>query len=107
MFVSVKKNMYDIDTIMYVSDNQQFVATTDCGWIAISDTTAQPGEYLIDGAVYGLGRDNYHVIEKIIFEIEERHRIAREAAEQKQRELEAAEIAKVANDEDQGDLHNG
>jgi hypothetical protein len=107
MFVSVKKNMYDIDTIMYVSDNEQFVATSDCGWIAISDTTAQPGEYLIDGAVYGLARDNYHVIEKIIFEIEERHRIAREAAEQKQRELDAAEIAKLANDEDQGDLHNG
>ena len=107
MFVSVKKNMYDIDTIMYVTDDQQFVATSDCGWIAISDTAAQPGEYLIDGAVYGLGRDNYHVIEKIIFEIEERHRIAREAAEQKQREIAAAEIAKVANDEDQGDLHNG
>ena len=99
--------MYNIDTIMYVSDNEQFVATSDCGWIAISDTAAQPGEYLIDGNVYGLGRDNYHVIEKIIFEIEERHRIARETAEQKQRELDAAEIAKLANDEDQGDLHNG
>ena len=107
MFVSVKKNMYDIDTIMYVTDNEQFVATSDCGWIAISDTAAQPGEYLIEGNVYGLGRDNYHVIEKIIFEIEERHRIAREAAEQKKRELEAAEIAKLENDEDQGDLHNG
>jgi len=107
MFVSVKKNMYDIDTIMYVSNNEQFVATSDCGWIAISDAAAQPGEYLIDGNVYGLGRDNYHVVEKIIFENEERHRIAREAAEQKQRELDAAEIAKLANDEDQGDLHNG
>jgi len=57
MFVSVKKNMYDIDTIMYVSNNEQFVATSDCGWIAISDAAAQPGEYLIDGNVYGLGRE--------------------------------------------------
>lgn len=98
MYVSTVKNMYDLDIITAVTDNELFVSTTNCNWIKIDDT-AKPGEYLIDGTVVGLDRNNYHVVEKIIFEIEEKERIIREKQEQEERERVEREIAKLENDQ--------
>lgn len=98
MYVATIKNMYDLDIITAVSDNELFVSTTGCNWIEINDK-AKPGEYLIEGKIVGMDRDNYHIVEKIIFEIEEKERIIREKQEQEERERIERELSKLENDQ--------
>lgn len=98
MYVATIKNMYDLDIITAVSDDKLFVSTTGCNWVEIDDS-AKPGEYLIDGKVVGMERDNYFIVEKIIFEIEEKERIIREKQEQEERDRIERELAKLENDQ--------
>lgn len=78
-YIRTEKNKYDIDVIIDVSDNEDFVKTSGFNWIEIdSEVRPNEGSYFYNEQIISLGSENYHLIEEIIFEKEEPDRIERE-----------------------------
>lgn len=75
-YVRTQKNNYDIDVIIDVTSDSEFVANTDFEWTRISKLTEAPpiGAYYHDGKVITLESDDYGIIEGIIFEKENQYK---------------------------------
>lgn len=71
-YIRTDKNKYNIDVIIDVCDNVEFVNSTNLPWIEV-DVEKKPenGNYYYDGKIISIGSDDYSIIENIIFEYEE------------------------------------
>lgn len=78
-YIRTEKNNYDLDVIIDVTDNENFVTTSGLDWILVdSEYIPQNGSYFYDGKVIALESEDYKIIENIIFESEEPSRIVRD-----------------------------
>ena len=78
-YIRTEKNKYNIDVIIDVSDNEDFIKNTGLEWIKIDDEVKPDnGSYFYNEQIIPLGSENYHLIEEIIFEKEEPDRIERD-----------------------------
>lgn len=78
-YIRTEKNKYDIDIIIDVSDNVEFVNATNFQWIEInSEQKPEIGTYYYDGKLISIDSPDYSIIENIIFEYEEPLRIERD-----------------------------
>lgn len=83
-YIRIEKNNYDIDIVIDVTDNEEFVTTSGLSWISI-DTEKAPeiGNYFYNEKFISLDSEDYKIIENIIFKHEEVLRIAREKEQEK------------------------
>lgn len=83
-YIRTEKNNYDLDVVIDVSDNKDFVDTSGLSWIQI-DQSEKPlvGSYYYEGKFISIDSEEYPIIENIIFEVEEPKRIEKEEYEQK------------------------
>lgn len=78
-YIRTEKNNYDLNIIIDVTDNENFVNTSGLDWISVdSKDIPQTGSYFYDGKVITLDSDDYKIIENIIFESEEPTRVVRD-----------------------------
>ncbi len=78
-YIRTEKNNYDLDVIIDVTDNENFVNTSGLDWISVdSEDIPQTGSYFYDEKVITLDSEDYKIIENIIFESEEPTRIVRD-----------------------------
>lgn len=78
-YIRTEKNNYDLDIIIDVTNNEEFVNTSGLDWIPIDlEEIPQTGSYFYDGKVVTLDSEDYKIIENIIFDIEEPNRIVRD-----------------------------
>lgn len=95
-YIRTIKSNYDLDIVIDVTDNQDFVQTSGLDWIDIGDQSAENGNYYHEGSIISVDSDNYSVIENIIFEAEEPERIERDRIKA---EEDAALLAYLESDE--------
>jgi hypothetical protein len=83
-YIRTEKNIYDLDVVIDVSDNKDFVETSGLSWIEI-EQEEKPliGTYYYQDKFISIDSDDYKIIEDVIFESEEPKRIEREEKEQK------------------------
>lgn len=78
-YIRTEKNNYDLNIIIDVTDNENFVNTSGLDWISVdSEDIPQTGSYFYDGKVITLDSEDYKIIENIIFESEEPTRVVRD-----------------------------
>ena len=82
-YIRTKKNNYNLDIIIDITTDENFVVTSGLEWTSIDSGSPQIGDYYYDGMFINLESENYHIIEEIIFSEEEPKRIAREEEEAK------------------------
>lgn len=71
-YIRTEKNKYNIDVIIDVCDNAEFVNSTNLDWIELNvKQKPENGNYYYDGKIIPLDSDDYSIIENIIFEYEE------------------------------------
>lgn len=105
MYVRTDKNLYGLDIIIDVSDNDHFVQTSGLDWINIDNSySPKIGDYWYQDNVISPGDDNYNLIEKIIFDVEEEKRLVREAEEKQFEEDQAKLLAQALDDAEKSDL---
>jgi len=80
-YIRTIKNNYDIDVVIDVTDNTDFVQTSGLDWIEIGNIQAENGNYYYDGKIISVDSDDYVIIENIIRESEEPERLERERLE--------------------------
>lgn len=80
-YIRTIKNNYDIDVVIDVTDNADFVQTSGLDWIEIGDIQAENGNYYHDGKIISVDSDDYVIIENIIKEYEDPARLERERLE--------------------------
>lgn len=80
-YIRTIKNNYDIDVVIDVTDNTDFVQTSGLDWIEIGNVQAENGNYYYDGKIISVDSDDYVIIENIIREYEEPARLERERLE--------------------------
>lgn len=77
-YIRTTKNNYDIDVIIDVTNNLDFVQSSGLDWIEIGENQAENGNYYYDGKIISVDSEDYVIIENIIKDIEEPARIERE-----------------------------
>jgi len=78
-YIRTEKNNYDLDIIIDVTDNENFVNSSGLDWNLIdSENMPETGSYFYNGKIIALDSDDYKIIENIIFESEEPNRIVRD-----------------------------
>lgn len=83
-YIRTEKNIYDLDIVIDVSDNKDFVKTSGLSWVEIQQEEPPViGMYYYEGKFISMDSEDYKIIEDIIFEFEEPKRIQREEEEQK------------------------
>ena len=83
-YIRTEKNIYDLDIVIDVSDNKDFVETSGLSWVEIQQEEPPAiGMYYYEGKFISIDSEDYKIIEDIIFEFEEPKRIVREKEEQK------------------------
>jgi len=71
-YIRTEKNKYDIDVIIDVSDNKEFIDATNLTWIEVNDEKKpENGNYYYGGKIIAIDSADYSIIENIIFEYEE------------------------------------
>lgn len=83
-YIRTEKNIYDLDVVIDVSDNKNFVETSGLSWIEI-DQEESPiiGTYYYENKFILIDSEDYKIIEDLIFEFEEPNRIEREEYDRK------------------------
>lgn len=83
-FIRTEKNNYGIDIIIDVTDNSEFVSTTNLEWIQINiDKQPEVGNYFHENKIISIESEDYSIIQEIIFEQEEVIRIEREKEQER------------------------
>jgi hypothetical protein len=91
-YIRTIKNNYDIDVVIDVTDNTDFVQTSGLEWIEIGNTQSENGNYYYDGKIISVDSEDYVIIENIIKEYEEPARLERERLEKEFEENTQKEI---------------
>lgn len=91
-YIRTVKNNYDIDVVIDVTNNSDFVQTSGLEWIEIGDVQAENGNYYHDGKIISVDSDDYVIVENIIKEYEEPARLERERLEAEFEEISKREI---------------
>jgi len=82
--IRTEKNIYDLDIVIDVSDNEEFIKTSGLSWVEIQQEEPPAiGMYYYEGKFISLDSEDYKIIEDIIFQKEEPKRIEREEYEKK------------------------
>lgn len=83
-YIRTEKNIYDLDIVIDVSDNKNFVETSGLSWIEINQEESPViGTYYYENRFISIDSEDYKIIEDLIFEIEEPSRIEREEYNQR------------------------
>lgn len=86
-YIRTEKNYYDIDVVIDVSIDENFVISSGLSWIRVDNQEIpEIGNYYYEGKFISLNSEDYKIIENIIFEQEEVKRLEREAEEERIRQ---------------------
>ena len=92
-YIRTMADHYELNHVIDVTDNEQFVNTTSFDWINIGELTAKNGDIFYDNKIISYDSEDYKIIEDIVFEKVEAENVAKRELEEQQRLQQEKELA--------------